>query len=87
MAGSPTWCPRAPGRPQGPSRPPESIGVARGGGHSGQISCIFCRFVLLRGVVPNKIPQLAESQNIWSPQKFRAGYATARGFVLKIRLA
>jgi len=31
--------------------------------------------------------QLAEIQNIWSPKKFRAGYATARGPVLKIPLA
>jgi len=38
----------------------------------------------LRGVVPNKILQLVESQNIWSPPKLRAGYASARGPVLKI---
>jgi len=28
--GSPTWCPRAPGRLQGPSRSPAGTGVARG---------------------------------------------------------
>jgi len=41
----------------------------------------------LRDVVANKILSLAESQTFWFPKKFRAGYATARGPVLKITLA
>jgi len=31
VQGSPTWCSRAPGRPQGPTRSPAGICVARGG--------------------------------------------------------
>jgi len=31
----------------------------------------------LRGVVPNQILLLVESQNIWPPKKLPAGYATA----------
>jgi len=46
--GSPTWCLRAPGRSQGPSRSPPGIGVTRvaKGGINPQISRISCRFVL-----------------------------------------
>jgi len=43
--GSPTWCPRAPGRPQGSSRLSAGMGVAPGD-NSRQISSMFCRFVL-----------------------------------------
>jgi len=64
---SPTWCKRAPGGPQGPSRSPVGIGVARGS-HSRQISSIFCRFVLW--FCPKQNTAARWSQNIWSPTNF-----------------
>ena len=45
--GSPMWCPRAPGRPQGPSRLSAGIGVAIRHGHQiSRISCFALREVL-----------------------------------------
>jgi len=41
----------------------------------------------MRGVVPNKVLLLTESQNIWLQKNFQAGYTTAYRPVLKITLA
>ena len=57
-------------------------GISTAEWHGPQISSISWCFTLLRGVVPNKILLLAESQNTWPQKKFQAGYTTARGLAL-----
>jgi len=79
--GSPRCCPRAPGRPQGPSRSPTGTGVAKGV-MAFQISSISCRFVLWEVSSLTKYCCSLKGK-ISGPKKFWAGYATARGPVLK----